>query len=929
MKISNIFAWLYLAGACGIAHAQDLPLDPAVRTGRLPNGFTYYIRHNENPGKRVIFYLANKVGSILETEEQRGFAHFTEHMSFNGTVHYPKNELVNYLQKSGVRFGADLNAYTSFDETVYQLPLPADDPVVVGRGLQIMRDWAQGATLDPAEIDKERGVVLEEKRLGKGADERMRAYYFPLLTNGSRYAQRLPIGTDGILNTFKPEALRDFYNEWYRPDLQAIIIVGDINVDAMENAVKVRFSDLKNPVKEQSRTKYAVKLTGKNQFIVATDPEQTSTTVEVIHKQIGLQLHTASQYRESLVRELFNTMVRDRFSGLERQANPPFLRGSAGIEPFLGGLDCYTVSVTAKPGELETGFKAAWKEQARVMRSGFTQAELDRAKNNFMSRMASALKEKDKTPSESLVKEYLQYFLSGTAAPGIAAEYELLQKELPGIKLADLYAMAGMEAKGSDTDVLITAPAKDKALVPAQAVFKKWVREAESEIMPAYQETVSADQLLSALPAAGKIVKEEKDLKLHITRLTLSNGVKVILKPTSFKNDQILFSGFSDGGTSLYSDAEYQSAAASNLIPSFGAGNFNTLELNRYLTGKQINVRPFINERTQGVSGGSSVADFESALRLILAYFTAPRKDSLQFQGIIARSKAALVNRGEDPSKVYADTVNAILGSNNPRRTGPSQKKLDQISLDRAFAIYRERFADASGFTFVITGSIDTGSVRPMLARYLGALPSNGRIEQARDLHITTPPGKITATVYKGTEERATVNLVFSGDFNYDMENNLKLDALKEVIAIRLNERLREEESGVYSPGVKVASVKYPAPRFNLNISFGCAPQNVEKLISSTLDEIDKIRKSGPAQINLDKFKAEDHRTIETQVQTNGFWVGYLSAQIQNAAPLDEITLYQHIIAGMTTGDIKTMAQKYLNGDNYIRLVLMPEQPGM
>jgi zinc protease len=925
MNIKHFFGAALATVMCYTAQAQDLPFDPAVRTGKLANGFTYYIRHNEEPKNRVTFYLANKVGAILEDDDQRGLAHFMEHMSFNGTKHFPKNELVDYLQKTGVRFGADLNAYTGFDETVYQLPIPSDKPEIVQHGLQIMRDWAQDATLDPVEINKERGVVLEEKRLGNGASERMHRQYFPTLLNNSRYAQRVPIGTDEVLNNFKPETIKRFYHDWYRPNLQALIVVGDIDVDAMEKDIKAKFGDLKNPANEKPRQEYSVPLTGKNQFIAVTDPEMTSTSVQVVMKQAELPLHTAAQYRESIIHQLFNQMIGDRYADLQRQANPPFLGGDAGISGFLGGLDNYSVSVTAKPGELEKGFKAAWRVNEQVRRFGFEATELERAKVAYFNQFESALKEKSKTRSDSYVREYLQYFLHGTASPGITYEFDQVKGDLAGITLAELNAYAKTTVKATDRDILIMAPAKDKAGLPTEAVFNDWIKAVNEENLTAYHDETSKASLLKAEPVAGKIVKQQYDAKLNITTLTLSNGIKVLLKPTDFKNDEILFSGSSAGGTSLYSDKEFQSASAANMITSFGVGNYNNAELSKYLSGKQFSVRASIGERSQGIGGGSTVKDLEPALQMLYGYITEPRKDSVLFQGIISRSKASLANRQNDPARVFGDTVAAVMGNYSVRRTAPSLEKIEQINLDRAFEIYKERFADESGFTFVFTGSIDIVAIKPLLEKYIASLPSLHKNEQAKDLHINIPAGKITKTVYKGTEPKATVNLVFSGLFDYSFENDLKMDALKESLQIRLIERLREDESGVYSPGVRAGTGKYPQARFSLSVSFGCAPQNVEELIASTLDEIAKIIANGPPQVNLDKFKVEQQRTIELQLKSNGFWLGYINGQLQNKEALDQVTRYNDALNKITTADVKAMAGKYLNGKNFIRLVLMPE----
>ncbi|WEA04027.1 M16 family metallopeptidase [Mucilaginibacter sp. SJ] len=897
-----------------------------MRVGHLSNGFTYFIRHNEAPKDRVVMYLANKIGSIVETDDQRGLAHFMEHMSFNGTKHYPKNELVDYLQKVGVRFGADINAYTNFDETVYQLPLPSDKPDVLANGLQIMRDWAQDATLDPTEIDKERGVVLEEKRLGKGASERMRRQYYPVLLNGSRYSQRIPIGTDEVLNGFKPEAIRQFYHDWYRPDLQGLIVVGDIDVDQMEQLVKAKFSDLKNPSKEQPRIKYGVSLVAKNQFIALTDPEKTSTSMEVMIKYQQPDLKTTTDFRSMIIRDLFDQLLSARFSELSRQADPPFIQGGAGIGELPGGLAMFDASVTAKPGELERGMKAVWREIERIKRFGFTQTELDRVKSGYLNRFTSALKEKNKTSSNDYVQEYLQFFLKGTAAPGIETEARLVQHELPNITLSDLNSLVKERLADHDRDILITAPAKDKNGLPDAALVDSWLKAVVAEKLSPYIDAMSSKPLLAKEPIAGKIVSEQRDEVLGTTTLTLSNGVKVLLKPTDFKNDQIVFTAFSPGGTSLYSDLDFQSASnAAGIINASGAGNYTPTELGKYLVGKQVRIIPYIGERLQGINGLSTPQDLETALMLIYAKLTEPRLDTNVFKSIIDRSKASLANRANDPTSVFQDSITTIANNYNIRRTGPSLTKLEQIDLERAFHIYQERFADASALTFVFVGSLDLEKIKPLLAKYIGSLPATHKHEQAIDLGIHLAEGRIEKNIYKGTEPKATVNLVFSGKFDYNAVNKVLLDALKENLEIRLIERLRENESGVYSPAVSANASKFPTPRYSFVISFGCAPQNVDKLIVSTLDEIEKLKTVGPMQVNIDKYRAEATRLHETQIKTNTFWLSYLNEQLQNEDDLHLTDNYSVMVNHVDQANIKMVAQRYLGGSNLMRFVLLPE----
>ena len=904
-----------------------LTLDPAVRTGKLANGFTYYIRHNTEPKNRVDMYIVNKAGSILEDEDQRGLAHFTEHMSFNGTTHFPHNLLVDYLQKAGVRFGADINAYTSFDETVYQLPLPSDKPEILAKGIQIMHDWAQSDLLDPLEIDKERGVVLEEKRLGKGAEERMQRDIWPVILNNSRYAERIPIGLDTVLNNFKRPAIARFYHDWYRPDLQALIIVGDINADSLEKVVKATFGDLKNPENEKARTDFTVPLTGKNQFIAVTDKEMPSTTAEVIIKHRLPPLKTATDYRLAITQNLFNQMLADRYAELARQANPPYISAGANISGFIGGLDNYDAEVEAKPGQLEQGFKALWRETERVKRFGFTQTELDRAKQSYLNAMEVGLQEKDKTNSESFVKEYQEYFLKGIAAPGITKEYDLTKADLPGITLARLNQLATEYIKDTNRDIVIEAPEKDKATLPTEAIVNGWLTDVQKEDLQAYQDKASTQRLLSTMPVAGKIVAETHAESVGATVLTLSNGLKVWLKPTDFKNDEIVFNGFAPGGSSLVSDADYQSGAnAAGIIAAGGAGNYNTTQMEKYLEGKQISVHPFISDRSEGFNGSSTPKDLETALQMVYAYFTEPRKDSVIFSGLIQTSMAGLANRGTDPNSVFSDTVSAMLSNYNIRRTGPSVEKLKQINLDKAYTIYKQRFADASNFTFTFVGSIDTTTIKPLLEKYLGALPTTHSKEQPRDLGIHIPDGKIEKNVYKGSEPKSTVLLIFSGLFDYNQKTNIEMDALKETLEIRLLERLREDESGVYSPGAFDQTSKFPHQRYSFIVQFGCAPQNVNKLVASTLDEINKLKTTGPLQENVDKWRAEEKSSTQIELKTNKFWLDYINGQISNEENIDQVNQYIAELDKVTVADLKAMANKCLSGKNYIRLVLLPDE---
>lgn len=906
---------------------QLIPVDPKVKTGKLSNGFTYFIRQNQHPENRVVMYLVNKVGSILETDEQLGLAHFMEHMSFNGTTHFPKNQLVDYLQKAGVRFGADLNAYTGFEETVYELPIPTDRPGLLDNGIRIMRDWANSALLDPLEIDKERGVILEEKRLKKNVAERLREQYFSVILNGSRYASRLPIGTDEVLKHFKPATLERFYQDWYRPNLQAIIVVGDIDPAYLESVIKKEFSGLKNPVSEKPRPSYSIPLNNKNQFISLTDKEQTSTQIEVLIKQQALKVSTVGDYRQLIMRSLCNQMLKSRCDEIMLRADAPFLQANMGINSFLGGLDAFSLSITARPGALESGFKAAWVEVTRLKQFGFTAPELDRAKKSFLVSMESAWKEQDKTASEKYAKEYVQLFLNNVAAPGIEKEYELTKKALPEITLEEMHQFVLHSIKDVNRDIMIMAPEREKAGLPSQERVDSWIKAVELQKQVAYTEEVTMKDLLIQQPTAGTIVSESFNKEIGFTKITMKNGLTVFLKKTAFKNDEILFTAFGKGGTSVYDIKDYQSAAnAANLVPAAGIGNLNSSELQKYLSGKKLQVIPYISYLTQGISGSSGNQDLETALKLTHAYFTEARNDKAIFESIIERSKATIANRGSDPNSVFQDSSLALIYANHPRMGGPTLHKLLEIDNDRAYTIFKERFSDAANFTFIFVGSIDTVTIRSLLEKYLGSLPATNAREQFKDRGIVPVTGRLSKNIYKGREQKATVNLLFSGAYSYGLEENVQMAALKEVLQIRIMERLREAESGVYSPQVTIIGTKYPKAVYQCQITFGCAPENVDKLICSALDEIKRLKNDGPSQIDVDKWKAEFRRTLETQRQTNIYWLSKVSTYLQNDLSLTSSDFNNAIVDKITPQTVREAANLYFNDKNYIRLTLLPEQ---
>ena len=910
-----------------ITFNKIIPNDSKVKIGKLSNGLTYYIRKNTEPKKRAELYLVVKAGSILEADNQQGLAHFAEHMAFNGCRDFPKNALVDYLQKAGVRFGADLNAYTSFDETVYQLPIPTDSTELFKNGFKILANWAGYVTFDANEIDKERGVVLEEARLrGKNAQERMQNQYLPILLNNSKYATRLPIGKEAILKTFSPETIKQFYTDWYRPNLQAIIAVGDFDTLQVEQLIKENFSGLKNPEFIKEKPQYQIPAHKETYIKKITDNEYPYTVGLVFYKHPKFVVHSDKDLLKDIQINLINQMISARLNELLQRADPPFIYASSNYGEFLAGLDAFTTTAVGKPGELLQALKTALEENIRIKKFGFTPTEFKRAKEGLMNNIEQQYNERNKTKSHAYVSEYQNHFTDTAAIPSTEYSYQFHKKHLQYIKLEDVNTLAQSFITDENRVVLVLAPDNEKDKLPTDEALTTLIGNNGTDISNYIDDAVEKP-LLDKAPQGGKLISEQKITELDITELKLNNGVKIILKPTDFKNDQILFAATSPGGSSLVEDSEFQSAnMATTFVTSSGISDFKQTQLEKLLTGKTVEVNPTIKELSEGIEGSTNPKDFETALQLVYLYFLNPRKDADVFKSIITQTKANLTNRGLDPMNVFRDSIAAVLSNYSIRRMTPSIPQIEAINLERVYQIYKDRFADASDFTFFFVGNFDVEKIKPLLLQYLGGLPAINRQEKYKDLNIQVPNGRIVKKIYKGKEPKSMVRLVYSGDYNYSDNNNIQMSALEEILNIKLIERLREREGGVYSPRVSIAIRKIPSARYSINISFGCAPENVERLINASLEEIEKIKGAGAEQSDIKKFVAETKRANELQLKENTFWLNYLNAQYELGEDPKSILHADKDLENVTIESTKTFANQYLNEQNFIQLILFPEE---
>ncbi|HEY3401928.1 MAG TPA: insulinase family protein [Ohtaekwangia sp.] len=933
-KSLTLFSLLFLVS--GLVFSQDrlkekLPTDPNVKIGKLSNGLTYYIRRNVKPEKKVELRLAVNAGSILEDDDQQGLAHFTEHMAFNGSKNFKKNDLISFLQSIGVEFGADLNAYTGFDETVYILPIPTEKKENIEKGFQILEDWASTVAFDNTEIDKERGVVLEESRLGKGAEDRMFRVVYPKMFHGSKYAERLPIGKDDILKNFKYDAIKRFYKDWYRPDLMAVAVVGDIDPVEIEKTIKAHFEKLKSPASPRPRTLADVPARQKSEGIVVTDPEATNHVIELHYTyKKSKDETTVGDYREYLVRRLFTAMLSQRMQELTQKAEPPFIFGGTFIGGYARGYEAFqSIGYIGKQG-VEAALNALVLENERARKFGFTPAELDRTKKTFMKGIERSYNERDKTESANHVDEYVRHFLEQEPIPGIENEFAYYKEFLEGISLEEVnqYAAKTIPPASDSKLVVLTGPEKADFKIPSNEELLALADLAGKQEVTAYEEKAVASSLMEKAPVAGTITAEKENKELGLTELTLSNNVKVILKPTDFKNDQVIMNASRFGGVYLYSDKERASAEfSSTVVTQMGVDQFSPIDLRKVLAGKNAAVTPRISNLSETVNGQCSATDVETMLQLTYLYFTKPRQDDDLFKSFISKQQALYQNMTADPEYAFRDSVLSILYKKHPWAPQvPKAETFGKIDEKRALEIYKERFGSASGFTFVLVGAFDAAKIKPLIATYLGSLPSSGKSSTFKDVGLRPVKGVVKKEVKKGTEPKSFIRLFWNGEAPYAESEQLKVAALTELMNIKLIETLREDLSGIYGGGMFGSLNKYPYNNYSIGVSLPCGPENVDKLIKATLAEIEKVKTNGPSEDDLNKIKETWKQQYEVNMKDNGFWAQQLIRSVEAGSDAGALLSYEKRVAALTTKDIKDTANRYLDMKNFVQIVLYPEK---
>ena len=918
-------------GIAQINPDEKLPLDPKVKAGKLENGLTYYIRENKKPEQHVELRLVLNAGSINEDDDQSGLAHMCEHMAFNGTTHFKKNEIVSFLQDIGVGFGNDLNAQTSFDETTYILPIPTDKPDNLEKGFQVLEDWAHNVTYLTDDIEGERAIILEESRRGKGAFDRMFQKYFPKVFEGSKYAVRLPIGKDSLIKNFPPDAIRRFYHDWYRPDLMAVIVVGDITTVAAEEMIKKHFAALQNPSNERPRENAVVYPYKESNAMVLTDKEATSNSVTLIYPAEKTEASsTVKNYRDNEVEQLFSTMLNLRLQELTQKANPPFVGAGGGFDGLVRGYKSFIVNVSAGTNDPLKALSAAAQEVEKVKKYGFTVSELDRVKKVVLASYERSYNDRNKTESENYVEEYINHFLEQEPSPGIEKEFEYVKAILPGITIGDVNALSAKLKGQQNYFVIMTGPeVKAGEKLTTAEELKATIAAAEKADLKPYEEKAVAASLLKTMPMPGKVISVTVNKASGTTELKLSNGVSVTLKPTDFKNDQVLMGANRAGGKNNYSlKDKYNAEYAVQVVNSMGVGDFSPTDLKKALAGKTASVLPQFGYTYEGMRGNSSIKDMETMFQLLYLYMTSPRIDTTLSTSFIQRNKSQYAMLGANPQAAFVDTLYKTFYNKNVLAPVfvPNSAYFDKINVKRAVEIYKERFGNASGMNFVFVGSFNTDQIIPLIAKYVASLPATPEKFAFVDNKVRPVAGNKKLVINKGKEQKSLIVQIFTGEVPYSDDLDLKAQALTDVLNIRVIEELREKIQGIYSGGISGGLQKVPYPHFQFITQLPCGPEKADTLLKAMRIEINKIIKEGPSEENLKKVKQqwlEDHKKAKEE---NEQWLDVLLDNKFPGSNINYFLKYEDYVNKLTVKDVQKAAALMLGEKNTFTGLLMPEK---
>lgn len=935
IKLRLLFSGLLIFVGLSTVFAQasidfnaPIPNDPSIRTGKLPNGLTYYIKKNTLPANRAEFYIVTNAGAIQETPAQNGLAHFTEHMCFNGTKNFHKKDIINYLQSIGMKFGPEINAYTVHDETVYTLnKVPIETKANIDTSLMILFDWACNVSFDKDEIDAERGVVGEEWRTRGTAQFRLSTKMYPLLFANSKYATHDVIGKLDIIQNAPYDTIIKFYKDWYRPDLQAVVVVGDIDVDQIEAKIKERFSSLPVHPNAPKREVYQIPNHKETLIGIEKDKEATYTMLQVFYKHEAKKDRNVGYYYASYKEQLYSTMINARLGEKVQSANPPFVYAMSAYSGLVRTKEAYYSIAILQPDNITLGIKELAIENERVKQFGFQATELERAKKQMLSSVEKSYNERNKKESEDVARTLQSNFLDQEPIPSDEWDYEFAKKAIESITLAEMNALAKQWITDENRVIYLTGPDTNTIVYPTKEEVLAIFDNVKNEKILPYEDKVANRPLIAKTPVAGTIVKETIDKKNNVYRWELSNGVKVVIKPTNFKDDEILMSAQSNGGQYTYGAKDDISASiAAEIVDMSGLGDFDNIELQKALSGKMVSISPFIGPLTEGFNGNSSIADFETLLQLNYLYFTAPRADKDAFESYMKRTKTSLQNKSMDPTSAFRDSISTTMAQHNPRKRPMTASLLDEAKLARIKFIFSDRFGDPSGFTYYFVGNINPDSAKATILTYLGGLPTVKRTETFTDLGIRIPK-KNVSNVYQRKLEvpKATVFMGFTGDFKYTIEERLMMDAIAEYLNIRMTETLREEVGGTYGAGVWVQSNRYPAAEYSLNIYFDTDPNKLDTMISVVYREVKKV-------INGDINPTHIQNTVENKIKEHVEKVKenrYYLSTLKNDDFLAESYInydYEKFWKNLNAKAVQKAAKKYLSTDRVVKVVTSSQE---
>ena len=907
--------------------SDPVPIDPKIKYGTLPNGLKYYIRFNQKPEKRAELMLVVNAGAICEDPDQNGLAHFCEHMAFNGTKNFPRQALVDFLESIGVKFGPELNAFTSWDETVYMLQVPTDSLNQFNNGFQILEDWAHNVSYDPTEIDKERGVVIEEYRLGRGADERVERKHNKFLFYNSKYAIHDVIGDTNILRNASYDVIKRFYKDWYRPDLMAVIAVGDFDVDYVEKLVKEKFAAIPKP--ENPRRREYVKIPPHPEVFVsiASDKELLFPRVEITFKGDKIPEGTFGDYREFIKRQLFTNMLNYRLREYLRKENPPFKFFASSYVGNLGRENSSFVLFAGAIGnEVNRCVETLLLEAFRAYQHGFSQTEFERAKNEMLRMYESSFKERDKTESINYAFEYVRHFLKGEPIPGIEYEYELVKKWLPEIKLEEVNSLPKKFIKKENAVIAVSLPERPDVVAPKENEIKTLFETYSTKPLEPYVDIVPTKPLFDKKVSEGKIVSEKQLKEFDAIEYVLENGAKVVAKKTNFKDDEVYFRAFSPGGSSLVADSDYFNLSfAPKFIEESGIGSFNKTELDKYLSDKIVSLSPRISSYEEFLTGNSSPKDLRTFFELLNLYFNQPRADKEAFNAVKKQWISYVEDAQNNPERLFRDSVSFYTWNKHFRRKPWSKDLIESVNFFRAYDLFTQRFQSPSDFVFIFVGNFDYDTLKNFIRKYIASIPGNGIKEKPKDDGVRYFNGKIDKVFKKGMENKSYVRLILSNPFVWDLKERFMLKALEQLLGIRLREVLREDKGGTYGVGAWFQTRKFPQPDYSLNITFGCDPTRVEELTNDAIGVLKEVTTKKEDQIYLTKIKEIFKRDLEVNLKENWFWTDLIYNYYNDNYPLNYIDVYRKMIENLTLDDLLTYAKKYIKFDNFAKFVLYPE----